>query len=92
MSAVLGAAAALLGLAAALSLARLVRGPSMLDRAVALDVLVATMMAGLGVEAIAADDPWVLTTMLALSLVGFVGSVSIARFLVYRAPGAEEDA
>jgi multicomponent Na+:H+ antiporter subunit F len=71
-------------LAAAFTLARLIRGPSMLDRAVALDVLVAITMSALGVRAIAADDSWVLPTLLALSLVGFVGSVSIARFLVLR--------
>ncbi|MDL4770573.1 MULTISPECIES: monovalent cation/H+ antiporter complex subunit F [Thermomonosporaceae] len=89
MTIVIAVATAALGVAAALTLARLVRGPTMLDRAVALDVLAAVIMAGLGVEAIAAEDPWVLPTLLALSLIGFVGSASIARFLVYR---NEEDA
>ncbi|WP_308286848.1 monovalent cation/H+ antiporter complex subunit F [Actinomadura parmotrematis] len=88
MPAVVGAA---LAVAAALTLARLVRGPSMLDRAVALDVLVAIILAALGVEAIGADDPWVLPTMLALSVVGFTGSAGIARFLVHRDDDAAED-
>jgi multicomponent Na+:H+ antiporter subunit F len=84
MTIVIAVTTAALGVAAALTLARLVRGPTMLDRAVALDVLAAVIMAGLGVEAIAAEDPWVLPTLLALSLIGFVGSVSIARFMVHR--------
>jgi multicomponent Na+:H+ antiporter subunit F len=84
MTIVIAIASGALALAAALTLTRLVRGPSMLDRAVALDVLVAITMGGLGVHAIATGAPWILTSMLALSLVGFVGSVSIARFLVFR--------
>nr|WP_237417813.1 monovalent cation/H+ antiporter complex subunit F [Actinomadura rayongensis] len=63
---------------------RLVRGPSMLDRAVALDVLVAVIMAGLGLRAIIADEPWELVPMLVVSLVGFTGSAAFARFMLYR--------
>ena len=84
MTAVIAVATGALFLAAAFTLARLVRGPSMLDRAVALDVLVAITMSAFGLRAIAAGDAWLLPTLLALSLVGFVGSVSIARFLVLR--------
>ncbi|MFC5754739.1 monovalent cation/H+ antiporter complex subunit F [Actinomadura rugatobispora] len=84
MSIVIALATGALFLAAVCTLARLIRGPSMLDRAVALDVLVAITMSALGVHAIAVGDSWALPTLLALSLVGFVGSVSIARFLVLR--------
>ncbi|MEW2357025.1 monovalent cation/H+ antiporter complex subunit F [Spirillospora sp. NPDC029432] len=84
MTIVIAIAAGALGLAAACTLVRLIRGPSMLDRAVALDVMVAITMGGLGVQAIATGEPWTLPSLLALSLVGFVGSVSIARFLVHR--------
>jgi multicomponent Na+:H+ antiporter subunit F len=71
-------------LAALLVGVRLVRGPSMLDRAVALDVLVAVIMAGLGLRAIIADEPWELVPMLVVSLVGFTGSAAFARFMLYR--------
>ncbi|WP_067476172.1 monovalent cation/H+ antiporter complex subunit F [Actinomadura hibisca] len=90
MTAVITIAGLVLGVAAALTLARLVRGPTMLDRALALDVLVAVIMAGMGVEAIGHDDPWVLPILLVLSVVGFVGSVGISRFMVHR-DGAEEE-
>ncbi|MFC9974162.1 monovalent cation/H+ antiporter complex subunit F [Spirillospora sp. NPDC127200] len=90
MNTVIMIAGLMLGVAAALTLARLVRGPTMLDRALALDVLVAVIMAGLGVEAIGRDDPWVLPILLALSVVGFVGSVAIARFMVHRDDEEEE--
>lgn len=86
MTAVLVAVAAVLFLAAACTLVRIVRGPSMLDRAMALDVLLAVIMAGLGASAVADGDTWVLPTLLALSLVAFVGSVAVARFLTHRAP------
>ncbi|MER6816828.1 monovalent cation/H+ antiporter complex subunit F [Actinomadura nitritigenes] len=90
MTAVLVAVAAVLFLAAACTLVRIVRGPSMLDRAMALDVLLAVIMAGLGASAVADGDTWVLPTLLALSLVAFVGSVAVARFLTHRAPAPDD--
>ncbi|WP_018657287.1 monovalent cation/H+ antiporter complex subunit F [Actinomadura flavalba] len=73
-----------LSLSALMALIRLIKGPSMLDRAVALDVLVAIIVAGLGVNAIATGEIWVLASLLVLSLVAFTGSAAIARFMVYR--------
>lgn len=84
MTVIIGLSTAALGLAAVFALTRLACGPSMLDRAVALDVLVAITMCALGVHAIATGDPWTLPSLLAVALVGFVGSVSITRFLVLR--------
>lgn len=80
MTAVYLTALALLGCAAALTLHRLVRGPSMLDRAVALDVFTAVVMCGIGTAATALDEYSALPVLLVLALVGFVGSVSLARF------------
>ncbi|MEV7006351.1 monovalent cation/H+ antiporter complex subunit F [Streptosporangium sp. NPDC051022] len=71
---------ALLGGAAAMTLDRLVRGPSMLDRAVALDVLTAVVMCGVAAGTMAFGRYSTLPLLLVLSLVGFVGSVSLARF------------
>ncbi|MEU9023113.1 monovalent cation/H+ antiporter complex subunit F [Actinomadura sp. NPDC048394] len=90
MTIVLDAVTAMLFLAAACTLVRIVRGPSMLDRAMALDVLLAVIMAGLGASAVAGGDTWVLPTLLALSLVAFVGSVAVARFLTHHVPRPDE--
>lgn len=78
------AGAALLVAAAALTVFRISRGPSSLDRVVATDVLVAVVIAGLALEAILNRHTTTLPVMLVLSLLGFAGSVSIARFVADR--------
>jgi multicomponent Na+:H+ antiporter subunit F len=70
----------LLGCAAAATLYRVARGPVMLDRAVALDVMTALAMCGIGAFAVFHDDYSALPILLVLSLLGFVGSVALARF------------
>lgn len=72
--------AALLAAAAVLALIRAERGPSMLDRTVALDVLTGTLVASVAVEAAWSRRTDTIPVLVALSLVGFVGSVTIARF------------
>lgn len=72
--------AALLAASGALCLVRVVRGPSMLDRTVAADVLVAAIVGAVGVHAAVGRYSSTVSVLLALSLVGFLGSVSIARF------------
>ena len=75
------AAAAVLSLSAALVLVRVIRGPSMLDRVMAVDVLIAVLVCGLGLEAAVNRHATTLPILVSLSLVGFVGSVSVARFV-----------
>jgi len=72
-------AALLLG-AAVLALIRAERGPSMLDRTVALDVFVTALVGGIVVEAALTGRTDTLPLLVVLSMVGFVGSVTIARF------------
>ena len=67
-----------------LTVARMARGPSSLDRVVAADVLVAVVIATLAAEAILNDHATTLPVMLVLSLLGFAGAVSIARFVAER--------
>ncbi|MCU1688784.1 MAG: multiple resistance and pH regulation protein [Pseudonocardiales bacterium] len=69
-----------LGVAAALTIYRMAAGPTMLDRVIAMDVLVAIVVCGLGVEAAFNRHATTLPILVVLSLVGFVGSVSVARF------------
>lgn len=72
--------AVLLAVSGALCLIRIVRGPSMLDRTVATDVFVASIVGAVGVHAAVGRYSTTVSVLLALSLVGFLGSVSIARF------------
>lgn len=80
MNVVLVACVAVLGLAALMLVARIALGPTMLDRVVALDVLVAVIICGLGLEAAVHQHTTTLPVLVVLSLLGFVGSVSVARF------------
>ncbi len=67
--------------AAMLVVVRIIRGPSVLDRVVATDVLVSIVVCALGVEAALARHSTTLPILISLSLVGFVGSVAVARFV-----------
>jgi len=80
MSVVLAVCVTVLGIAALLLVARISMGPTMLDRVVALDVLVAVVICGLALEAAISRHTTTLRILVVLSLLGFVGSVSIARF------------
>ena len=77
----------LLTAGAALALVRLVRGPSVLDRIVATDVLLAIVMVGIAAEAAYSRDATALPILVVLSVLGFIGSVSVARFATRKPPG-----
>ena len=77
---------AFLTVAALLLVARISLGPTMLDRVVGLDVLVAVVICGLALEAAVRRHTTTLPILGVLSLLGFVGSVSIARF----PPGSDD--
>ncbi|GGR69931.1 hypothetical protein GCM10010169_11840 [Micromonospora fulviviridis] len=72
----------LLSVTALLALARIYRGPSLLDRVVAADLLLATMLGAVGAEAAVNRHATTLPVLVVLSLLGFVGSVSLVRFAV----------
>ncbi|XVX20709.1 monovalent cation/H+ antiporter complex subunit F [Actinomycetota bacterium] len=80
MTIALGLCMLLLAVAVALALARLTVGPTNLDRTVALDVTVACSLAALGVLTAWTREAWLVPVLLVLSLLGFVGSVAVARF------------
>jgi multicomponent Na+:H+ antiporter subunit F len=75
-------AAVLLTAAAAVTMFRMLAGPGTLDRLVALDTLVAVTMCAIGTWAAFSLDTTVTYGLAALSLISFVGSVSVARFRV----------
>lgn len=73
-------AAALLGASVFLALARLVMGPSLPDRVVALDMMTISIVAICGLAAIHFRQAAFLDVALALALVGFLATVALARF------------
>jgi multicomponent Na+:H+ antiporter subunit F len=70
----------LLTAAAVLALVRIERGPSMLDRTVAFDLLATTLVGAVALEAWWTRRPEAIPILVSLSLVGFIGSATIARF------------
>jgi multicomponent Na+:H+ antiporter subunit F len=82
MSGVWLIAGLLLGASAAVTMFRLLAGPSTLDRLVAVDTLIAVTMCAVGTWAAATLDSTVTYSLAALALISFVGSVSVARFRV----------
>jgi multicomponent Na+:H+ antiporter subunit F len=86
VNALLAIGVGVLGVAALLLVIRISLGPTMLDRVVALDVLVAVIICGLGLEAAVHQHTTTLPVLVVLSLLGFVGSVSVARY----SPGSDD--
>ncbi|MGA5300168.1 monovalent cation/H+ antiporter complex subunit F [Nucisporomicrobium flavum] len=71
---------ALLFAAVSLVLIRIVRGPTTLDRIVAVDVLLAIVVCAIAAEAAFTRDATSLPVLVVLSILGFIGSVTVARF------------
>lgn len=80
MTVVLLISVAMLSVAAVCVVTRMTIGPTLLDRAVALDVFVAICICGLAIEAAVNRHTFTLPILLVLTILGFVGSVSVARF------------
>ncbi|MCE8006442.1 cation:proton antiporter [Aestuariivita sp.] len=59
---------------------RLMRGPSLPDRVVALDMMTVAIVAFCGLAAVRSGDSAFLDVALALALVGFLATVALARF------------
>lgn len=66
------------------ALYRIIRGPSVLDRVIASDVLVATVICALGAEMAINRHVDTLPVLLVLALFAVLGSLSVARFLTAR--------
>ena len=81
MSIILAIALGLLFAATALVLVRVYLGPTNLDRALSLDVLIVIVTGIIATQILRTDDVGGLAIMVVFSLTGFVGSVSVARFM-----------
>ncbi len=83
---------ALLMLAMAISFVRLVIGPSLPDRVVALDLVTLLAVAFSALFAISSGKAAFLDVAIALALIAFLATVALARFVERRGtPGAAAD-
>ena len=85
-------ASVLLAASAIIALYRIVRGPSILDRMIATDVVLASIMCGLGGFMALSGRTDLLPVLIVLAMLGFVGSVSVSRYVSKSdsmTPGAE---
>lgn len=84
------AATAALAAAFLLALIRLLSGPSLPDRVIALDLMAFTVIAFVALFAVYTGQPALLNVALALALVAFLGTVAFARFLERMYRGTRE--
>lgn len=84
MNILLTAIMVVFGLAAILTVIRIVRGPSILDRAVASDVLLTEVMCVLGAEMAINGHTRSIPVLLTIAAVGVFGSIAVARFVARR--------
>jgi multicomponent Na+:H+ antiporter subunit F len=69
---------------AILCLARLVRGSSLSDRIVALDALLLISVSGIAVGSIRMGSGVFIDALVVAALIGFVGTVTVARYMERR--------
>lgn len=75
---------AVFAIAAILAVIRIVRGPSILDRAVASDVLMTEVLCIMGAEMVINNHTRTLPAMLIIAAVGVFGSIAVARYVARR--------
>ena len=89
------AGSVLLAASVVVALFRIVRGPSILDRMIGTDVVLASIMCGLGGYMALSGRSDLLPVLIVLAMLGFVGSVSVSRYVSKSdsmTPGAEAGA
>lgn len=74
-------AGSVLSVAALLLLYRVIVGPSLLDRVIASDVLLTTLIVVVGAEMVINSHTSTVPLMVVLAAVGVFGSISVARFV-----------
>ena len=72
----------LLGLAATMVMVRIIRGPTLADRILGLDVLTLLGIGAIGIFALRTGLSLYLDLAIALALVGFVATIAFARYLI----------
>lgn len=84
MDTVTGIALGGLVVAAGLCIVRLVRPGTVTERIVALDTLLAVIVTGIAVQAARSGEGTYLDLLVVASLLGFVSTVTVARYIEHR--------
>ena len=69
---------------AAAAVYRLVIGPTLADRVIALDLLLVALMTGIVVDAAHRDSTTWLNLLVVIAIVGFTATVAVSRFMEQR--------
>jgi multicomponent Na+:H+ antiporter subunit F len=77
----LHASLAVLAVAALLALWRVIRGPTLPDRVVAIDLIGVLVVGFAVVSAAATGSPYFLDVAIVIALISFVGTIAYARFI-----------
>jgi multicomponent Na+:H+ antiporter subunit F len=71
-------------LSAVLTLLRLLRGPSLADRVISIDVLLLLLVGGIAVQAARTGEAIFVTAAVVAALIAFVATVTVARYIERR--------
>ena len=63
------------------SIHRLLVGPTLADRIIALDLALVCLMIGIAVDAAVRDDPTWLNILVVIAIIGFTATVATTRFI-----------
>ena len=81
MEKILLLALALFGLAIALSLFRVIKGPSMPDRAIALDTIGVNIISSIAIVSIVLHTKAFLEAILILGILAFIGTIAFSKYI-----------
>lgn len=73
-----------LGAAALLAMVRAAKGPNLVDRIVALDLVLVLLAGGLAAQAARTGSELFVSAVIVVALVAFAGTVIVARFIEWR--------
>ena len=74
----------ILGISAFAALYRIIKGPTLLDRIIAADVLLIVFTSAIIATMIKNQDTYPTVLVIVASLIGFLASVTVARFVLER--------
>ncbi len=84
-----GVSLTIVAIALLLGFVRVVRGPSLPDRVMALDMIGLASVSVIVLVAIISDQPILLDAAIALALISFLGTLAFARFIERRERGED---
>lgn len=74
-------ALALFGLSIAIALYRIIRGPSIPDRVIAMDMIGVNLVSGIAVISILLKTKAFLEVILILGILAFIGTIALSKFI-----------